>query len=111
MWREKPTDLVTPECASIVASAAVDALGGVTGYWTLDGGMRWSAQGVSAAAWNAVMNDARVLALLEEIRLEAFKAGWESSGQGYNAEVPDEGIPWEHMAGREAYENWLEQRS
>lgn len=105
----READLVTPERASIVASAAVDALGGITGYWVQGGEMRWSAQGVSAAAWNAVMNDERVLAVLEEIRLEAFKVGWESSGQGYNAEVPDEGIPWEDMVGRSAYGDWLEQ--
>ena len=25
-----------------------------------------------------------------------FRAGWESSGEGFNGEWPDEGVPWDH---------------
>lgn len=28
-----------------------------------------------------------------------FRAGWESSGEGYNGEYPDEGVPWLESAG------------
>ena len=32
-----------------------------------------------------------------------FKAGWSASGEGYNGEYPDEGVPWPESAGRQAY--------
>ncbi|QGZ16666.1 hypothetical protein PBI_DEWDROP_18 [Microbacterium phage Dewdrop] len=27
---------------------------------------------------------------------EGFRAGWDSSGEGFNGEWPDEGVPWDH---------------
>ena len=34
--------------------------------------------------------------------IDGFKAGWRSSGEGYNGEYPDEGKTWVMSAGREA---------
>lgn len=35
----------------------------------------------------------------DEEWLAGFKAGWQASGEGYNGECPDEGVPWEQSAG------------
>lgn len=106
MWREEPTELVTPQRASAIADVVAEEAGHVTGYVLADR-MVYTSQGLHAAAWNAVMNDERVRAILEEIRLEAFKAGWESSGEGHNGEHPDSGVRWDQMVGRQEYERWL----
>lgn len=39
---------------------------------------------------------------------EAFRAGWESSGEGFNGEYPDEGVSWESSAGHAAYTRWVD---
>ena len=31
-----------------------------------------------------------------------FRAGWEASGEGYNGEYPDDGVPWDESEGRQA---------
>ena len=49
-----------------------------------------------------------VMPLVERAQELAFEAGWMSSGEGCNGEYPDEGVPWEASAGREAYERWVE---
>lgn len=36
-----------------------------------------------------------------------FRAGWQASGEGYNGEYPDEGVPWDRSAGHEAFERWM----
>jgi hypothetical protein len=38
---------------------------------------------------------------------EVFRAGWEATGEGHNAEWPDEGVPWRESAGYRAYLEWL----
>lgn len=49
-----------------------------------------------------------IMPLLRRIQAEAFEAAWRASGEGYNGEWPDEGVPWAESAGREAYERWIE---
>jgi hypothetical protein len=34
--------------------------------------------------------------------ISGFVAGWQSSGEGFNGEYPDEGVLWEKSAGRDA---------
>jgi hypothetical protein len=42
--------------------------------------------------------------------IDGFKAGWQSSGEGYNGEWPDEGRTWEESVGLEAMLRVLETR-
>lgn len=49
-----------------------------------------------------------IMPLIRRVRAEGFKAGWVSSGEGFNGEYPDEGVPWEESAGRAVYDRWIE---
>ena len=37
----------------------------------------------------------------------AFKAGWQASGEGWNGEYPDEGVPWDKSGGYSEWLKWL----
>ena len=45
--------------------------------------------------------------VIRAAREEGFQAGWWASGEGFNGEYPDEGVPWEASVGKEAYEGWI----
>lgn len=55
--------------------------------------------------------DAWLAEVIRAAREEGFQMAWWSSGEGFNGEYPDEGVPWERSAGKEAYDRWMERSS
>lgn len=53
--------------------------------------------------WSAQEFD-RWLAAHDE---SVFRSAWLASGEGFNGEYPDEGVPWEKSVGRESFTRWM----
>lgn len=81
--------------------------------WTCEYGSDEPGQYHECEGCKRVCDDltAAVMPLVRKAQAEAFEAAWWSSGEGFNGEYPDEGVPWESSAGREAYTRWVEQNS